>query len=37
MTLTDTRKALQEILEEVTATDYAVCYVTDAVWTEKTM
>lgn len=30
MTLTDTRKALQEILEEATATDYAVCYVTDA-------
>ena len=30
MTLTDTRKALQDILEEATATDYAVCYVTDA-------
>lgn len=30
MTLTDTRKALQDILEEATATDCAVCYVTDA-------
>ena len=27
MTLTDTRKALQDILEEATATDCAVCYV----------
>lgn len=30
MTLNDTRKALQDILEEATATDCAVCYVTDA-------